>query len=146
MELELVNKVVSNLSLKSSVSSYTEEDTQICHDSGMESPVHRGTPASNEVTASENSSKQARKNRSDSGCSYGTFDEAMVMGMGSSSKMTSHTIPNTGMDSGTASTEADDNLIYAYHFMIPAHLCGRSDPGFNTIANYVTHDHDHDHG
>jgi len=54
------------------------------------------------------------KLRNDSGCSYELENQAR--------KVVSSSGHST--DSGHGSTEAEENVIYAYHFMIPSHLCG----------------------
>ena len=59
------------------------------------------------------------KNRNDSGCSYeenGTSSNSdkKIGGSGHST------------DSGHGSNEIEEGMIFAYHFMIPSHLCGKS--------------------
>ncbi len=142
MEVQLANKVATGLSLnvKSKSSLILEE---VARDSGVGSPDQArelvGTPnRQSEVdknrmaspsTASESTGDGSRKNRSDSGCSYGTSDETVTV--------TSKTsVINGGTDdSGNASTEADDHLVYSYHFMVPGHLCGKTRLGCFSFQN-----------
>lgn len=98
-----------------------EVPTPVRRDSGIGSPDEASevvleptqprpaSPSPPSVTA-----ELKEKNRSDSGCSYETSDEAKVEG-----KVTS-------ADSGNGSTEDTDGLVFAYHFSIPSHLCGES--------------------
>ena len=87
------------------------------------------------ASASSEESLKNHKMRTDSGCSYGggvTSDDAHTTssstnGIGGnnnkhhpSSKMATNT-----SDSGNGSTEAEDNMKYAYHFSIPNTLCGK---------------------
>lgn len=95
-------------------------------DSGVESP-----DAQDEATTISlvDDTIKPRKNRSDSGCSYGTSDEAVAGGKASSS--------GTSADSGNGSTEADDGMVYSYHFIIQSHLCGTfSKMLFNFLSHY----------
>jgi len=57
-----------------------------------------------------------RKNRNDSGCSYEAENPNSVnKKIGGSGHST---------DSGHGSTDIEEGMIFAYHFMIPSHLCG----------------------
>ena len=58
-----------------------------------------------------------RKNRNDSGCSYEAENPNSVnKKIGGSGHST---------DSGHGSTDIEEGMIFAYHFMIPSHLCGK---------------------
>ena len=57
---------------------------------------------------------KARKNRSDSGCSYETNEDAAKKANNS----------GNSTDSGHGSSELEEGMIYSYHFKIPSHLCG----------------------
>ena len=91
------------------------------------------------ASASSEESLKNHKMRTDSGCSYGggvTSDDAHTTTSSnnggiengnnnkhhnpSSNKMATNT-----SDSGNGSTEAEDNMKYAYHFSIPNILCGK---------------------
>ena len=59
------------------------------------------------------------KNRNDSGCSYeengpNSNSDKKIGGSGHST------------DSGHGSNEIEEGMIFAYHFMIPSHLCGKT--------------------
>ena len=79
------------------------------------------------ASASSEESLKNHKMRTDSGCSYGggvTSDDAHTssngcIGNNKPSKMA------TTSDSGNGSTEAEDNMKYAYHFSIPNIICGK---------------------
>ena len=58
-----------------------------------------------------------RKNRNDSGCSYEAENP------NSANKKISGSGHST--DSGHGSTDIEEGMIFAYHFMIPSHLCGK---------------------
>ena len=58
---------------------------------------------------------KARKNRSDSGCSYETNEDAAKKANNS----------GNSTDSGHGSSELEEGMIYSYHFKIPSHLCGK---------------------
>ena len=80
------------------------------------------------ASASSEESLKNHKMRTDSGCSYGggvTSDDAHTSsnGMGNNNKHPSKMA--TTSDSGNGSTEAEDNMKYAYHFSIPNNLCGK---------------------
>ena len=64
-----------------------------------------------------------RKNRNDSGCSY--IEENLINGtdtkkIGGTGHPSGHST-----DSGHGSNEIEEGMIFAYHFLIPSHLCGK---------------------
>ena len=70
-------------------------------------------------TCSEGGDSLSRlKNRNDSGCSYeengaNSNSDKKIGGSGHST------------DSGHGSNDIEEGMIFAYHFMIPSHLCGK---------------------
>ena len=68
---------------------------------------------------SPSSSEDSRlmKNRNDSGCSYEeNINNSSNKKIGGSGHST---------DSGHGSNEIEEGMIFAYHFLIPSHLCGK---------------------
>lgn len=72
--------------------------------------------------SSEDLESSLRKNRNDSGCSYS--EENLINGtdtkkIGGTGHPSGHST-----DSGHGSNEIEEGMIFAYHFLIPSHLCG----------------------
>ena len=73
--------------------------------------------------ASSEDLESLRKNRNDSGCSYS--EENLINGadtkkIGGTGHPSGHST-----DSGHGSNEIEEGMIFAYHFLIPSHLCGK---------------------
>ena len=73
--------------------------------------------------ASSEDLESLRKNRNDSGCSY--IEENLINGadtkkIGGTGHPSGHST-----DSGHGSNEIEEGMIFAYHFLIPSHLCGK---------------------
>ena len=73
--------------------------------------------------ASSEDLESLRKNRNDSGCSYS--EEILINGadtkkIGGTGHPSGHST-----DSGHGSNEIEEGMIFAYHFLIPSHLCGK---------------------
>ena len=104
---------------KSPPKSFNEEKTSVSNNSTVVDRVV--SPAS----ASSEESLKNHKMRTDSGCSYGggvTSDDAHTSSNGIGNKPSKMA---TTSDSGNGSTEAEDNMKYAYHFSIPNIICGK---------------------
>lgn len=115
---------LNDLTLNEPASQPTTDTVTVRRGSGMGSPDESETVLLSEtdktirVTSPSGSSEDSLKHhkiRTDSGCSYGTSDDAHGV---KKSKMTTS-------DSGNGSTEADDGNVYTYHFSIPRVLCGK---------------------
>lgn len=71
------------------------------------------------VTSPSSSEDSLRKNRNDSGSSF--LDDISAV-----SKKISGSGNSTDSGHGSnGSTEAEEGVTYAYHFLIPGHLCGK---------------------
>lgn len=114
-----------NLNEVQTATTSTANNVTVRRDSGVGSPDDSETvllseyqeTTKNRVASPSASSEDSLKNhkiRTDSGCSYGTSDDAILK-----PKVTGNS------DSGNGSTEADDSYLYAYHFSCPNYLCGK---------------------
>lgn len=74
------------------------------------------------VTSPSTSSEDSRKIRNDSGCSYEFSDDLQKK---PSSKVGSSGHSTDSGQGSSADIHDELGIIYAYHFKIPNHLCGK---------------------